>query len=219
MTVRKILADHVYSIGSAKQASDYSVITQFIINYIRKSFEFGDDIGDALENWKDVTLEPPKIKVVPKDAENKEVEERQNEYLFKAQIASYVAREEKYIANKGKAFALIYGQCNNALQHKLQARKDFEEVIKGNPIKLLDAISEHSMSYVENKYPFSIALDAIKNYINLKQTDDESLVDYTRRFKSAKKIMETQIGGELELPKLAKLDPKWMECYLAWLFQ
>ena len=97
MTVRKILADHVYSIGSAKQASDYSVITQFIINYIRKSFEFGDDIGDALENWKDVTLEPPKIKVVPKDAENKEVEERQNEYLFKAQIASYVAREEKYI--------------------------------------------------------------------------------------------------------------------------
>ena len=67
------------------------------------------------------------------------------------------------------------------------------------------------MSYVENKYPFSTAIDAIKNYINLKQTDDESLVDYTRRFKSAKKIMETQIGGELELPKLAKLDPKWME--------
>ena len=25
--------------------------------------------------------------------------------------------------------------------------------------------------------------------------------------------METQIGGELELPKLAKLDPKWMEIW------
>ena len=58
-----------------------------------------------------------------------------------------MAREEKYLANKGKAFALIYGQCNKALQHKLQARKDFETEIKENPIKLLDAISEHSMSY------------------------------------------------------------------------
>ena len=210
-TVRKTLADHVYSIGSAKQASEYSIITQFIINHIRKSFEFGDDIGDALENGKDITLEPPKLKVVAKDATNKELEERQNEYLFKAQIAAFVAREEKYTANKGKAYALIYGQCNKALQHKLQARKDFESEIKGDPIKLLDAISEHSMSYVENKYPFSTALDAIKNYINLKQIEDESLVDYTRRFKSAKKIMETQIGGELELPKLAKTDPRWME--------
>ena len=171
-TVWKTLAAHVYLIGSAKQASDYSVITQFIINHIRKSYEFGDDIGDALENRKDITLEPPKLKQVSEDAEDKELEQRQNEYLFKAQIAAYVARQEKYVANKGKAFALIYGQCNKALQHKLQARKEYESEIKGDPIRLLDAISEHSMSYVENKYPFSTALDAIKNYINLKQTED-----------------------------------------------
>ena len=113
------------------------------------------------------------MKPVPKDSENKELEERQNDYLFKAQIASFVAREEKYLTNKGKAFALIYGQCNKALQHKLQLRKDFETEIKGDPIKLLDAISIHSMSYVENKYPFSTALDAIKNYINLKQIEDK----------------------------------------------
>ena len=61
------------------------------------------------------------------------------------------------------------------------------------------------------KYPYSAAIDAIKNYINLKQIEDESLVDYTRRFKLAKKVMETQIGGKLQLPKLAKLDLKWME--------
>ena len=124
-----------------------------------------------------------------------------------------MVHEEKYIANKGKAFTLIYGQCNKALQHKLQARKDFEAGIKGDLIKLLDAIAEHLMSYVENKYPYSTSLDATKNYINLKQIDDESLVNYTRQLKSAKKIMETQIGGKLELPKLAKLDPKWMEIW------
>ena len=83
----------------------------------------------------------------------------------------------------------------------------FDDEIKGKPIKLLDAIAEHTMSYVKNKCPLSTALDPIKNYINLKQIDDESLVDYTRRYK------EMQIGGELELPKLAKLDPTWMEIW------
>ena len=67
------------------------------------------------------------------------------------------------------------------------------------------------MSYVENKYPCSMTLDALKNFVNLKQTDDKSLVNYTKRFKSAKKIMETQLGCKLELLKTAKLDPKWME--------
>ena len=69
---------------------------------------------------------------------------------------------------KGKAFALIYGQCNKALQHKLQLRVDYEDKIKGDPIKLL------------YKYPYSTAVDAIKNYFNLKQTDNELLVDYTK---------------------------------------
>ena len=86
------------------------MITQFIINHIRKTFDFGDDIGNALENCKEITPEPLKLKVVPKEAENKELQDLQNEYLFKAQITAFVAREEKYIANKGKAFALIYGQ-------------------------------------------------------------------------------------------------------------
>ena len=206
---RKTLADHVYSIGSAKQASDYSVITQFIINHIRKTFEYGDNIGGALEARQEPaftapTLEPSK----ETEAAAKALEEKQNEILYRALVATYVARMDKYIANKGKAFALIIGQCNKALQHKLQSRVDYETTIKGDPIKLLDAISEHSMSYVENKYPYSTTVDAIKNYINIKQTEDELLVDYTRRFKAAKKIMETQIGGELQLPKLAQLDPK-----------
>ena len=90
----------------------------------------------------------------------------------------------------------------------MQSRTNFEEQIKGNATKLLNAIAKYSMSYVENKYSYSTALGAIKNYINLKHTKDKSLVDYKRRFKSAKKIMETQVGSELELLKLAKLDPK-----------
>ena len=55
--------------------------------------------------------------------------------------------KDKCHANKGKAHALIYSQCNKAMQHKLQLRTDYESTVKGDPIKLLDAMSEHSMSY------------------------------------------------------------------------
>ena len=76
------------------------MITQFIINYIRKLFNFGDNIGDALESQKDIELDPPKLKPVSKDSANKELEERQNDYLFKAQITLFVARKENISQTK-----------------------------------------------------------------------------------------------------------------------
>ena len=75
-------------------------------------------------------------------------------------------------------------------------------------MKLLTAIEEHSMSYLENRYEVSTIIDSLKNFLNLKQRDDESLVDYTRRFKSARDIMISNMG-KFELPKLASSDPKW----------
>ena len=48
--VRKTLADHIYYMGSACQASDFSVITNFLINHICQTFEYGNDIANALES-------------------------------------------------------------------------------------------------------------------------------------------------------------------------
>ena len=47
---RKTLADHIYHVGSAKQASDYVTVTNFIVNYVRRTFDKGDDIARALED-------------------------------------------------------------------------------------------------------------------------------------------------------------------------
>ena len=60
------------------------------------------------------------------------------------------------------------------------------------------------MSYVENKYDVSIVIDSLKNFINLRQQTEEYLVDYTRRFKSAR-------DGKLKLQKLAENHEDWDE--------
>ena len=85
-------------------------------------------------------------------------------------------------------------------------KKGFQRCYQGRSNQ---AIGQYFRTFNELRgEQISILHCVIKNYINLKQIEDESLVNYTQRFKSAKKIMETQIGGKLELPKLAKLDLK-----------
>ena len=53
---KRTLADNVYYLGSAKQASDYESITEFLINYIKKTFTYGMDIGTVLESLQELDL-------------------------------------------------------------------------------------------------------------------------------------------------------------------
>ena len=201
---RKSMSDYIYYIGTSKQASDYVVVTKYLINHIQKTYINGEDIGKALETRMplDFATLMPRLQISTSD--DKSDQERENEQfkmLYKAEIDSYVKRKDTYHSNIGNAYALVYGQCSKAMQSKLQSRTDFETKIKGNPIELLCGIQEHSISYQEHQYEMTIIADAMCNLVNLKQKEDESLIDYTGRFKSAKDILETQIGGPIRLTK------------------
>ena len=78
---------------------------------------------------------------------------------------------------------------------------DFDMTIKDNPIKLLKAIQEHSITYQEHKYEMCIILDALCIVITLRQKDEELLIDYTTCFKSARDVLTSQIRGPIRLTK------------------
>ena len=50
---KKSLKDYNYYLGSSKQASDFESTTEFIINHVKKTYNHGRDIAEALK-----TLEP-----------------------------------------------------------------------------------------------------------------------------------------------------------------
>jgi hypothetical protein len=50
--IKKSVNDYNYYLGSAKQASDYETTTKFLINYIVKTFDYGNDIGQALRDFE-----------------------------------------------------------------------------------------------------------------------------------------------------------------------
>ena len=212
-TKRTKLSDYIYYIGSAKQASDFSVITNYLILHIRKNFSpWGDDIASAIEKRRPfdfTSVKPTKDISTNPDATAKAREDEENQAFFDAEVASYVKRKDAYAANFPKAFAFLFGQCNKALQSKLQTRADYDAIIKDNPIELLKAIQEHSISYMENKYAPIIVAEALRNLIHTKQRDGEILTDYTNRFKSAKDVLKSHMGGDLYIPKLAATEPGW----------
>ena len=72
------MANYIYKVGTSKQASDYVIITRYLINHIRKSFEFGDDIGQALDTRTEFMVPRPTLQQstatvdTDKERENKE---------------------------------------------------------------------------------------------------------------------------------------------------
>jgi hypothetical protein len=49
MEGKKSLMDVQYYLGSAAQVSDYESTTEYIINYVKKTLDYGKDIGTSLK--------------------------------------------------------------------------------------------------------------------------------------------------------------------------
>jgi hypothetical protein len=44
----KTVEDYFFYVGSNKQASDYEITAEFVINHIKKTFERGNNVAEAL---------------------------------------------------------------------------------------------------------------------------------------------------------------------------
>ena len=91
-----------------------------------------------------------------------------------------------------------------AMQSKIESGKDYESEIYNDPIKLINAIKEHALHYEESRYEMIIILDTIKAFINCRQKENEGLQDYSRRFKVAREVLKSHLGGGIVLQKFAE---------------
>jgi len=82
------------------------------------------------------------------------------------------------------------------MAQKIQARKFFDESIKGDQIVLLKAIREHCLNYEETKYDMAVMTESMRTLCLTKQKEHESLVDFMKRFKVAADIFDESIQGD-----------------------
>jgi len=203
------LSDYIYKIASGgKQAGEFTEITQYLLTYIQRTYVHGGDIQKALDDKAEFdfsAIMPKRSRSTNEDVDLKAQEDEDYETIFKAELQLYLKRKMTYEANKEKAYSLLWSQCSKQLQHKIQNRQDYLS-IKNNPIELLKTIEIHSLTYEENRYDVRIIDDALKNLINIKQKDDESLIDYTARFESVRDIAVAHLGGPIVLLKIIEND-------------
>jgi hypothetical protein len=51
---KKSITDWNYYISSAKQASEFEATTEFLLNYIREQYKFGNNIAKAIDDQQPV---------------------------------------------------------------------------------------------------------------------------------------------------------------------
>jgi len=73
-------------------------------------------------------------------------------------------------------------------------------------MKLLKTIELHSLTFEEKRYDVWIVDDALKSLINIKQNDNEIIIDYTARFESVQDISVVHLGGPIVLLKIIEND-------------
>ena len=211
---KKSLEDYVFYLGSLKHASDYETTAEYLINHIQETYDYGEDIAESLYTLKDVDLSiyKPKMQVsVNKDDKKREAEDKQYEIEFTEHFARYNRRVEAYSLNQSKAFSFLIEHCSKGMKEKIQARSDYVTKIKNKPRELLKAIKQHALNFEETRYDMAIVHDAFKTMFSTVQKEGESLQDYTKRFKVAKEVLESHIGGPLILSKIAKSMPNYKD--------
>ena len=82
-----------YFLGLAKQASGFDTTTEFLINYIKKWYDYGNDIGTAPENLESVlNVAPWKLQTQVSIEEDEAIctaNNRQFEIEFKADYNTF----------------------------------------------------------------------------------------------------------------------------------
>jgi hypothetical protein len=137
------------------------------------------------------------------DEEIKALENEQFKIEFKSDYDNYGSQVQTYGNNKTKAYALLWEHCTKVMKNKIESCSDYD-IIKNDPILLLKAIKEHALNYQENRYSMSIVLDALRTLLNTKQQEGESLQDFTKRFRVARDVLKSHIGGPIILTKIVE---------------
>ena len=218
------MSDYKYYIGSSKQASDYVTVTSYLLNYIRRQFKKGKDIADAIEDGIEMDFQAitPKLNISEIDLTVKEGEtpdpkkvaevdriNKQFEKQYEIEFAAHHEREIQYNDNKAAASALLWNQCANTMKAKIQSRKDYDTEIKDDPIKLLQAIKQHAMSFESTQYRMKTICDSMKTIMNLKQKEDEDGIEYLKRFKASKEVFYSHVGKTFAFPSILEEDPEY----------
>ena len=83
------------------------------------------------------------------------------------------------------------------MQNRIEEHPHFNGSIQDDPIELLKVIKILMHDPVRAKYLYASLTEAVARMLNIKQLENESLIDYAKRFKQARDIMKSHLGSKV----------------------
>ena len=186
------LKGYIYDCSDSKQADQFVSTTLEIATYVGSNYKHGGDVRLALTN-----LEPPTIPYPVDPGPTASVVERK---IFENKCNSYCKREETYLSNMQQVFALIWGQCTEALQAKLHGLDNYDQLNEASDaLGLLKQMRKIAFNFQMHKYSHLALNEAKRRFYHLVLGKSMSNQDYLKKFNNMVHVIEhcgEQIGGE-----------------------
>ncbi len=148
--IKKTVEECHFCVGSSKQASDHETTAEFVVNHIKKTFDRGNDVSEALRKLvgPDTDTWKPTLQMsLQSETDVEQREDKQFEMDYKAELDQAMKRKRACEDNTFKACALLWERCNKAMQHKIASRSDYDSIVFNDTISLPRATKKPPQKY------------------------------------------------------------------------
>lgn len=193
------LKGHIYDLKPIGQSDNFMKTTREIGLYVGRTYSDGSDIKLAVE-----TLEMPTF-VMPADPPDDAG--RGVVLAWENRVKAHSKRLLNYESNVKTLFSLVWGQCTEALQAKVEADTNYNNMAKvpQDGIQLLKIIKDIAFDYQSQKYLAHAISDAVFKFWTFQQGNLPT-TEYYERFKNHLKVLEHVGANIADHPGLIKSE-------------
>ena len=177
-----------YDCSDTKQSDMFAKTTKEIAGYVGRTYKFGGDTRIAVENGEAPIFDLPPD---PPAGSSRGVEK-----LWEKELDDVAKRRTQLGHNLRQLFALVWGQCTEVLQQRLEAEEEFANMSSTNDgLLLIKAIKNINYHHQSQKYiPHSI-FEAKKRFYTQFQGAKMSTNDYFNQFMNTVDVISHSGGS------------------------
>ena len=193
-----------YDCSDVKQSDMFAKTTKEIAGYVGRTYKFGGDTRIAVE-----TQETPKFAVPddpPDDASKAALR------MWEKKVDSISKREDQLEHNLRQVYALVWGQCTDILQQKIEAEEGFATMSAENDgLLLLKTIKNITYRYQSQKYCPHSLFESKKRFFTQSQGRTMTTQQYHIQFQNTVDVIKHSggnIGDDLGVEQMVLADKK-----------
>ena len=177
-----------YDCSNVKQADMYAKTTKEISGYVGRVYKMGGDTRIAIETG---TVPRFKVPEDPPAGSSKGVEK-----LWEKKLDALSRREDQLDHNLRQLFALVWGQCTEVLQQRLEAEDGFSTMSANNDgLALLKAIKNITFHHQSQKYTPHNVFEAKRRFYTQCQGSRLATNEFFMQFMNNVEVVEHSGGN------------------------